>query len=39
MLPYPGDSNAEEILREHAYAYPRGGKVFSTVESDEMVLR
>ncbi|CAM9883951.1 unnamed protein product, partial [Hapterophycus canaliculatus] len=35
VLPHPWDKDSEDILFEHAYAYPRGGKVEFSVDGDD----
>lgn len=39
VLPHPWDQESEDMLMEHAYAYPRGGKVAFDVDGDEMEMR
>lgn len=41
VLPHPWDKDSEDILHEHAYAYPRGGKVEFSIDGDddEMEMR
>ncbi|CAM9323676.1 unnamed protein product [Ectocarpus sp. 4 AP-2014] len=39
VLPHPWDSEGEMTLSEHAYAYPRGGRVAFDVDGDGMEMR
>lgn len=39
MLPHPWDEESDAMLRAHAYAYPRAGKVAFDVTGDEVVIR
>lgn len=34
VLPHPWDTDSEDTLIRHAYAYPRGGKVAFDIDGD-----
>lgn len=39
VLPRPGDEESEALLKNHAHAFPRGGKVSLSVDGDQMHMR